>query len=105
MRGLAGAGPGAAAAVENLDGALQEEAGSMSWCPGSQGRRGALSQAPSLGAPMKMDTRDVAKGLASPDAWQGPPGAWRAAPELRAWLSLDLELSLLFCNQFRKRPF
>lgn len=63
-------------------GDLQEEAGSMSWRPGNQGRRGGggLSQAPSLGAPMKMDTRDVAKGSASPDAWQGPPGRLEGCP-------------------------
>lgn len=29
---------------------------------------------------MKMDTRDVAKGSASPDAWQGPPGRLEGCP-------------------------
>lgn len=55
---------------------------------------------------MKMDTRDIAKGLACPDAW-APGGLLLSSspPELRAWLSLDLELSILFCNQFRKWPF
>lgn len=78
MRGLAGAGPGAAAAVET---SRRKQAP----CPGARETRGdggggGLSQAPSLGAPMKMDTRDVAKGSASPDAWQGPPGRLEGCP-------------------------
>lgn len=46
----------------------------------------------------------LAEGLVGPEAQQRPWRAWRGCSPLTG-LSLGLELSILFCNPFRKRRF
>lgn len=104
-QGQAGAGPWVCSCCRELGQSPLGGSRLRVLAPGKPGETwGHRARPPFLGAPVKMDIRAIAKGLASPDAWQRPLGAWRAAPELGAWLSCDLELSVLFYNQLRERP-